>query len=274
MSSIQSIIDLALKEDVGTGDITTEATIPQDLILSGELVSKDNGILSGLDIAEQTFHTLSKEIHFEKMAEDGDHIIFGDILAKLIGPGRAILSAERTALNFLQRMSGIATLTYQYVQAVKGTSCVILDTRKTAPGLRILDKKAVRAAKGVNHRLGLYDQILIKDNHVIACGGIKETICRMHGSRPIEIEVKNLEELKQVLQLTDKVDRVLLDNFNLDEIRRAISLVNKRIPIEVSGGIQLQDVSQIAQMGVDFISVGQLTHSVRALDLSLSITPR
>jgi len=194
-------------------------------------------------------------------------------VADVVGPGRAILAAERTALNFMQRMSGIATLTHRYVEAVAGTRAIILDTRKTAPGIRVLDKWAVRLGGGQNHRMGLYDMVLIKDNHIAACGGITAAVerVRAHNSQSllIEVEVKNLHELREALAL--KVDRIMLDNMGLDDMREAVRIAAGRVPLEASGGVNLQTVAAIAATGVDYISAGELTHSVRALDISLEV---
>ncbi|MDO8609340.1 MAG: carboxylating nicotinate-nucleotide diphosphorylase [bacterium] len=269
----KKIIRQAIKEDVGTGDVTSLAIIPNSQILYGKFLSKNGGIVSGLDIVKEVFSLLNKNINFNAYVKDGAIIHKGQILATVKGHGRSILSAERTALNFLQRMSGIATATRRFVDAVAETKAIILDTRKTAPGLRIFDKQAVKDGDGQNHRFGLYDMYLIKDNHIAAAGSITKAIqaVRKNNKRKlrIEIEVKNLDELNEAVSL--KPDWIMLDNMDIENIRRSVKIVNKRIPIEVSGGVNLETVSEIAKTGVNYISVGALTHSVKALDISLEI---
>lgn len=216
---------------------------------------------------------LDKQIKFSPKVSDGDRISKGQLLAEVSGKGRILLSSERVSLNFLQRMSGIATLTHQYVDAVRGTSAIILDTRKTAPGLRLLDKWAVQLGDGVNHRFGLFDMVLIKDNHIAAAGGITQAVTRVWATdkknRLIEVEVKNLEELREALSL--KVDRIMLDNMDLKTMREAVLFTAGRVPLEASGNVTLENIVLIAETGVDMISVGALTHSVRALDISFLI---
>jgi len=270
---LYSIIQRALKEDIGDGDVTTLCTIPPEAMLKGQFIAKEAGVIAGLEVAHLTFALLDERVHFTPFIADGDQVRVGQVFAEVNGPGRALLSGERVALNFLQRMSGIATLTRRFVEAVSGTSAVILDTRKTAPGLRLLDKWAVRLGGGQNHRFGLYDMVLIKDNHIAAVGSISETVARVRAydarKRAIEVEVTTLDELREALTL--KVDRILLDNMSLAEMREAVRLTGGRMPLEASGNVTLENVAAIAATGVDYISIGMLTHSVRALDISLSL---
>ena len=267
---IQAIIDFALAEDIGDGDVTALCTVPAERRYKGEFLVKAYGVIAGLDVVEQTFRTVDPSIEFDRRIADGTAVQPGDIVAKVTGPGRALLSAERTGLNFLQRMSGIATATRRHVDAVAGTRAIILDTRKTAPGQRLTDKQAVVHGGGQNHRIGLFDMVLIKENHIAAAGGITAAVNRVRAcddrSRPIEVEVRNIPELEEALEL--HVDRIMLDNMGTAAMRAAVELVADRVPLEASGGVNLESVRAIAETGVDFISVGALTHSVTALDVS------
>ena len=269
----QTVIFQALKEDIGDGDVTTLATIPKSQILSGYFLAKASGVASGLDVVEQVFTTLNNKIAFTTKITNGSIIKKGDVLASIKGPGISILEGERVALNFLQRMSGIATLTRQFVDVVKNTHAIILDTRKTMPGLRVFDKQAVKDGGGQNHRFGLFDMFLIKDNHIAAAGSVTKAISDVKKANKknllIEVEVNTFEQLREAL--LQRPDRIMLDNMSLDEIRRAVKLIAGQVPIEVSGGVNLQTVLEIAQTGVDYISIGALTHSVKALDISLEI---
>ncbi len=269
-----SIVERALAEDIGDGDVTSRSIVPSHLELAGQIVSKEHGVVAGLEIVGLTFRLVEEGIITIPYAADGEVIGPGQILAEVSGPGMGILSAERVALNFLQRMSGIATMTRRFAEAVQGTRAVILDTRKTAPGLRALDKLAVRLGGGQNHRLGLYDMVLIKDNHIAAAGSIGQAVGRARaavgGQLAIEVEVTTLGQLEEALEAG--VDRIMLDNMGLDEMAEAVALVGGRVETEASGNVTLDNVAQIAATGVDFISVGALTHSVRALDISLEIT--
>jgi nicotinate-nucleotide pyrophosphorylase (carboxylating) len=274
--AVEGAVARALAEDVGEGDLTSLWTIPAHAQTEGRLLSKAEGIVAGLAVAWAVCAATDPDLAFDAMVPDGQPIYRGQIIGGVRGRARSILTAERTALNFLQRMSGIATLTRRYVEAVKGTEAVILDTRKTAPGLRLLDKWAVRLGGGQNHRLGLYDMVLIKDNHVTAAGGITEAVGRVreratdHGSRMmIEVEVRTLEELREALGLD--LDRIMLDNMALQEMREAVDVTAGRVPLEASGGVNLETARRIAETGVDYISVGALTHSVMALDISLKV---
>lgn len=273
-AEITAIVRHALEEDLGSGDVTTECIVPTELWLSGCLVAREAGVIAGLEIACLVFTQLDERVQFEMLVMDGEAVKPMQELARVSGPGRALLTGERTALNLLQRISGIATQTRCYVEAVRGTQAVILDTRKTAPGLRALDKLAVRLGGGQNHRAGLYDMVLIKNNHIAAVGGkLAETVARIREGDPkqllVEIEVRDLDQLRQVLQLD--VDRILLDNMPADQLREAVAMTAGRVPLEASGGITLENVAEIARTGVDYISVGALTHSVQALDISLWI---
>lgn len=267
------LIQRALAEDVGDGDVTTLATIPADLQYEGTMLAKASGVVAGLTVAHQSFLQIDPTVQFTPLVEDGAHVTAGANIAKVQGAAQALLTGERVALNFLQRMSGIATLTSRYVAAVAGTRARILDTRKTVPGLRLLDKWAVVLGGGHNHRIGLYDMAMIKDNHIAAAGGISAAVERVRqrwGHQvPVEVEVTNLEQLHEALTLD--VDQIMLDNMGLAVMREAVGLVNGRVPLEASGNVSLETVAAIAATGVDYISVGKLTHSVEALDISFNL---
>lgn len=272
-AEIDRIIRTALAEDIGGGDVTTENTIPEDSRLAGRFLAKEGGVVAGMEVARRTFELLDDRASVHVLIGDGCRVKRGQVLATVTGPGRAILSGERVALNFLQRMSGIATAARRYTDAVAGTRAVILDTRKTVPGLRLFDKWAVRLGGAANHRIGLYDMALIKDNHIAAVGSITEAVRRVRAGdplgRPIEVEVTNLVQLAEALELP--IDRILLDNMTLAMMAEAVRLTSGRIPLEASGGVTLKTVRSIAETGVDYVSVGALTHSVSALDISLDI---
>ena len=273
IDQVNDCIQNALSEDLGSGDVTSDFIIDERQQIRGRFIAKEAGIIAGMEVARRTFHLLDKNIVLSDEVEDGTFVDKGTVFAVIEGRAKPILSAERTALNFLQRMSGIATLTQRFVQAVEGTNAIILDTRKTAPGLRLIDKWAVHLGGGQNHRIGLFDMILIKDNHIAAAGGISQAVNRAvrnnSGNLEIEVEVKNLLELEEALNLP--VDRILLDNMDANQLRQAVRIANGRIPLEASGNVNLQTVADIAASGVDFISVGALTHSARALDISLRL---
>jgi nicotinate-nucleotide pyrophosphorylase (carboxylating) len=273
IKEVSRIIKNGLKEDLGSGDVTTDSIISPQERFSGYFIAKERGIIAGLAVAEQTFREVSDDIQFKCFFEDGSRVEVGDKIAEIEGPGRTILKAERLALNLLQRMSGIATLTRKFVDKTAGTNAVILDTRKTMPGLRILDKYAVKAGGGENHRFGLYDMVMIKDNHITAAGGISNAVSMvrsLHGSKyPIEVEVKNLTELEEALEL--KLDRIMLDNMSLDEMKKAVKITGGRTELEISGNVNPDTIEDYAKTGVDYISIGMLTHSVKALDISLLI---
>lgn len=267
----EAVVRAALAEDMGDGDITTLGTVPPEAEFEGTFTAKGPGVVAGLAVAGLTFALLDPNIMFTPLAEEGEAVVAGRIIATVQGNGRAILSGERTALNFLQRMSGIATLTRKFTEAVRGTPAVILDTRKTAPGLRLFDKWAVRMGGGQNHRFGLYDMALIKDNHITAAGSITRAVAGVRAAddrkRPIEVEVKNMAELAEAIALLP--DRIMLDNMTPAQMRTAVAFTAGRVSLEASGNVSLDTVKEIAATGVDCISVGLLTHSVRALDISL-----
>jgi nicotinate-nucleotide pyrophosphorylase (carboxylating) len=270
---INEIVKKALSEDVGSGDVTTKATISSSSKSEAVILCKQDGLLAGSDIAKEVFRQVDSEITVRFEADDGDKIKANRVIAYLSGPTRGILTAERTALNFLQRFSGIATLTARFVEAVKGTKAIITDTRKTTPGLRMFEKYAVRMGGGVNHRMGLYDMILIKDNHEAACGSISKAVGAAKKSNPglkIEVECKSTDDVKEALSAIG-VDRIMLDNMTLAQMRRAVKMASGRIEIEASGGVNLRRVRSVAETGVGFISIGALTHSAPSLDISLDI---
>lgn len=265
-------ITFALKEDIGNGDITVQSTIPKTTIIRGTFLAKASGVIAGLEVIERVFRIQDSKIQFHKKVEDGTKVNNQTVIATVHGPAWSLLSSERVALNFLQRMSGIATQTKRFVDAVRGTGVIILDTRKTVPGLRYFDKWAVRLGGGQNHRFGLFDMVLIKDNHIAACGGIRQAITsvRKRTQLPVEVEVTTIGQLKKAVELLP--DRIMLDNMDVTMIRRAVQVVHHRVPLEVSGGVRIQTVRAIAKTGVQYISVGALTHSVSALDISLEIS--
>lgn len=270
---IDKIIEQALLEDIGTGDITTESIIPSNLKAKGIIKTSEEGVVAGLDIVFLVFKKLDSEICFQSKIKDGNKILPGEILGEITGPARTILKGERVALNFLQRMSGIATITSKFYHEVKDFPVRIIDTRKTTPGLRILEKYAVRMGGGHNHRFGLYDAVLIKDNHIAVAGGIKSAVNsvrkQISHTVKIEVEVENLSQLQEALKV--QVNIIMLDNMDLETMKEAVKLVKGKALIEASGGITLEKVKEIAQTGVDLISVGALTHSVKALDISMEI---
>ncbi len=272
---LQGAVHRALQEDAGRGDVTTEAIVPKDAVGAAVIVAKAAGVICGLSPCEACFRTLDPDLEFTVKAEDGAAVAPVATVAEITGRLRPILTAERTALNFLQRLSGIATLTAQFVERVQGTQAVILDTRKTTPGLRLFEKYAVRCGGGRNHRFGLDDGILIKDNHIDAAGGLGEAVRRMRASQgkrplPIEVEVEALDQIEEALAAGAAM--LLLDNFGADDLRRAVELVNGRAELEASGGVTLENVRAVAETGVDYISIGRLTHSAPSLDLSLEVT--
>jgi len=270
---ILKIIKNALAEDIGTGDITTQATVCGKKKGRALAIAKDDFVVAGVDVFTETFKCLDKNIKVKKIINDGSRVKKDALIAEVSGSLSGILKAERVSLNLFQRMSGIATLTAKYVEAVRGFKAVILDTRKTVPNLRILDKMAVRIGGGTNHRIGLYDGVLIKDNHIEAAGGITAAVNAQRKHLPrkmkIEVETKNLMEVKEALRCG--VDIIMLDNMSVPVMKKAVDWVAGGALIEVSGNVSLQNVAQIAAIGVDYISVGELTHSVRAADISLKI---
>lgn len=271
----EELIHRAFAEDVGDGDHTSLATIPHTARGAAHLLVKADGVLAGMEMAQAICAYTDKELNLRPLLMDGARIAVGDVAFTINGPSRSILLVERVLLNFMQRMSGIATLTRAFVQAVEGTRCRVLDTRKTTPGLRQIEKWAVRIGGGHNHRMGLHDMMMIKDNHADFAGGIPQAIHRalayQHDNGmeiPIEVETRNLDEVKQVI-ITGGVQRIMLDNFSLNDLRKAVALLNGSFETEASGGITLETAHDYAATGVDFISVGALTHSAVCLDLSL-----
>ncbi|MDQ2920536.1 MAG: carboxylating nicotinate-nucleotide diphosphorylase [Acidobacteriota bacterium] len=271
--AILASIKQALEEDVGSGDVTTDAIVSQGAQASGQIIAKQSGVVAGLGVAEAVFRLLDKDVRLNANVTDGSRVERGTILAELSGSARAVLTAERTALNFLGRMSGIATLTRQFVDKIAGTGARILDTRKTAPGLRVLDKLAVQHGGGYNHRHGLYDMILIKDNHIDFAGGLAQAVrlARASGSAlETEIEARTLEDVETAIQLG--VQRILLDNMSIETMKEAVQTTAGRAKLEASGNITLENVRRVAETGVDFISVGEMTHSARVFDVSLKLS--
>jgi nicotinate-nucleotide pyrophosphorylase (carboxylating) len=273
------LVRAALREDIGSGDATTLATVPENSIASAVMVAREPLVVCGLELAEAVFHEVCPAIEIQREADDGQRVNRGAVLLRLRGPARGLLTAERVALNFVQRLCGIATLTSRFVEMIAGTSAKILDTRKTTPGLRVLEKYAVTKGGGVNYRIGLYDQILIKDNHLEALrleppNAIEAAVRRARAQYPqlkVEVEADNLEQVQQALLA--RADYILLDNMSVEDLRAAVWLVNGKAKTEASGGVSLPTVRAIAETGVDFISVGALTHSARASDIALDFEP-
>ena len=268
------LIDLAFAEDIGDGDHTTLCCIPETAMGKSHLLIKENGILAGVEVAKRVFARFDPEMKVEVLIGDGAHVRKGDIAMVVSGKVRSLLQTERLMLNIMQRMSGIATMTNKYVERLKGTNTHVLDTRKTSPGLRMLEKQAVKIGGGMNHRIGLFDMILLKDNHIDFAGGIANAINRCHEylrekglDLKIEIEVRNFDELRQAMECGG-INRIMLDNFSVADTRKAVEMVAGRFETESSGGITFDTIRDYAECGVDFISVGALTHSVKGLDMS------
>jgi len=273
IEEIKSVIDYSLKEDIGNGDITTNSLIPIDLQTKATMVAKSTGVIAGLAIAEYVFRTLNDDIKWKTFVNDGDKVSKGDLILEISGSYRALLTGERVALNFLQRMSGIATMTANYVDILKEYKTKILDTRKTVPGLRLLDKYAVMMGGGKNHRIGLYDMVLIKDNHIKIAGGITNAVTQIKKNLPggikIEVETTTIEEVKEAL--ASGVDIIMLDNMSNNTMADCVKIINGRAKVEASGNMTMERLKEVAATGVDFISIGALTHSVTALDISMNI---
>lgn len=272
---LEEIIKNAFREDIGDGDHSTLACVPENAQGKAKLLIKDSGVLAGVELAQQIFHMFDPELKITVHIQDGAEVKFGDIAFEVEGKSRSILTTERLVLNFMQRMSGIATQTRQITKLINGLDTKLLDTRKTTPGIRFIEKWAVRIGGGHNHRFALYDMIMLKDNHVDYAGGIEQAINRTQEylkttgkNLKVEIEVRNEDELKQVLAV-GKVDRIMLDNFSPERIKAALPLIPKTFEVEASGGITLETIRSYAETGVDFISVGALTHSFKSLDMSL-----
>ncbi|MBR1621240.1 MAG: carboxylating nicotinate-nucleotide diphosphorylase [Prevotella sp.] len=268
------LIDLAFAEDIGDGDHTTLCCIPSDAVGKSRLLIKEDGILAGVEVAKKVFSRFDKDLRVEVLVKDGTSVHVGDVAMIVTGRIQSLLQTERLMLNIMQRMSGIATMTSRYVKLLEGTNAKVLDTRKTTPGMRMLEKQAVKIGGGVNHRIGLFDMILLKDNHVDFSGGISNAIDRCHSylkeknlNIKIEIEVRSFEELDEVLK-HGGVNRIMLDNFTVEDTKKAVDIVNHRYELESSGGITFETIRSYAECGVDFISVGALTHSVKNLDMS------
>jgi len=272
--TIDAIIKAALMEDVGPGDVTTDAVIPADMTCRGKVICKEDGVIAGLSIAQRVFQLVDERIQFDAKTKDGEKVQEDQIVARLHGPARGILKGERVGLNFLQHLSGIATMTSKFVKAVEGTKTKILDTRKTTPGLRGLEKYATRMGGAVNHRMGLWDAVLIKDTHLALVGGISPALRSARKAYPTEaeinVEVSNVQELEQAL--SDRAPRILLDNFSCGQVRDAMQIIRGRALVEVSGGVQVSNARAYALAGADYISVGALTHSAKALDFSMKVT--
>ncbi len=258
-----------LREDIGEGDVTTEAIVPETHASRAIIQMKADGVVAGQVYARDVFKSLNRDILYEELKREGDRVRKDDRVAVLVGKSRAILTGERVALNILQRLSGIATFTSSFVEAVEGTGVKILDTRKTSPGLRAMEKYAVRMGGGYNHRLNLSEMALIKENHIAIAGSVTEAVKRLRrfSNKPVEVEVRNMKELKEAMELG--VERIMLDNWDLESIRDGVSLINKRVPIEVSGNMTVEKAREVARTGIDFISVGAITHSFKSLDMTL-----
>jgi len=266
------LIKAALTEDIGTGDVTSGLTVPENRFVSAWIVARAAGVLAGVEVCRQVFLAHDRSIRFTPNLKDGGRFRKGQVLASVQGRARPILAAERTALNFIQRLSGIAAVTRRFVEAVRGTKAVILDTRKTTPGWRVLEKYAVRCGGGTNHRSGLYDMILIKDNHVAAAGSITAAIERCRSSQlPVEVETQTLADVREALAAGAK--RILLDNMTVAQMKRAVTLARGKAKLEASGGVTLRNVRRIAETGVDYVSVGAITHSAPAADIALDFEP-
>jgi len=273
MLELDERIEMALREDIGDGDITTSSIMEASHIVTAHLIAKENFILAGIDIFQQVYKKLDQKLKLSKHFADGDEVNKGSIIGEVSGEVASILKGERVALNFLQRLSGIATLTHKFVTKIKSYPVKILDTRKTTPGWRSQEKYAVKMGGGENHRLGLFDAVLIKNNHISAAEGIGEAVQRVRDQVPdgfkIEIETRNLEDVKEALD--SGVDTIMLDNMGIEMMTEAVTLVNKKVLVEASGNITLDNVEEVARTGVDFISVGALTHSARAVDVNLTV---
>jgi len=273
IETIKSVIEYALNEDIGNGDITTNSLIPIDLQTKATMVAKSTGVIAGLAVAEYVFRTFSSDITWKTFVNDGDKVSKGDLIVEISGSYRALLTGERVALNFLQRMSGIATMTANYVETLKDYKTQILDTRKTVPGLRHLDKYAVKMGGGTNHRIGLYDMVLIKDNHIKIAGGITNAVTQIKKNLPsgikVEVETTTIKEVKQALAAG--VDIIMLDNMSNSTMAESVKIIGGQAKVEASGNMTMERLKEVAATGVDFISIGALTHSVAAFDISMNI---
>ena len=282
--AMKSFIALALKEDLGSGDVTSESSVPADLIEKGYILAKEDGVVAGIEVAREVFTQVDPSVKFKAVVEDGSSVKYSDVVIELEGPARSILSGERLALNFMQRMSGIASRTSEIMQNLVGTPTMVLDTRKTTPGLRAFEKWSVALGGGLNHRMGLYDMILLKDNHVDFAGGMTEALLQVaeyqkarNTALPLVIETRSYDEIEKALDSSletgIKIDRILLDNFTHAEVAEAVSRYSNNVVLEASGGITPENVRGYGDAGVAFVSMGYMTHSVKSLDLSLKSTP-
>lgn len=271
---LKDIIDRALREDIGTGDVTTQSIVPENYHTTGYIRAKEPGVVAGLDVAREVFVRLCPDISCQPRVKDGDRVVSGQLIAMVEGDARAILTGERVALNFIQRMSGIATRTAYLTEIIAGEKAKLVDTRKTTPGLRLLEKYAVRVGGGHNHRFGLYDAVLVKDNHIKVAGSITSAVFRARELAPfpmrVEVEVESLEEVEEAVR--SGADIIMLDNMDPETMKRAVELVSGRALLEASGGINEENILAVAKAGVDFISVGGLTHSVKSMDISLDVS--
>lgn len=272
-SQITAFVKNALAEDIGSGDITTNIIVPERTLAQGTIILEEDAVIAGLEIAAEVFKQLDKNVKFSAVYKDGAKVLKGRVIAKISGKARALLTGERTALNILQRLSGIATLTNSFVRAVKGTDAKIVDTRKTTPNLRIFEKYAVLMGGGHNHRFGLYDAVLIKDNHISIAGGIRKAVAVARQNIPhtmkIEAEAKSLKEVKDAI--TAGADIIMLDNMSISMMKKAVAMINKKSVVEASGNINLKNVREVALTGVDIISIGALTHSYKSISMSMEI---
>ena len=273
LSELDELINRALKEDIGSGDLSTDSIVPNLSLAKAKFISKDIGVLAGLDVAKRVFELLDNNVIWKPLKKDGDNINNSDVLVEFTASHRAILSGERTALNFIQRMSGIATKTSKFVREVRDYKTVILDTRKTVPGLRMIDKYSVKTGGGANHRIGLFDMVMLKENHIRIAGGISQAVAqvknRINAGIKIEVETTNIAEVLEALN--EGVDIIMLDNMTNSQMSEAIKIINGKAKIEASGEMNLQRVKEVAALGVDYISVGALTHSVEAFDISQQV---
>ena len=278
------MLDWALEEDLGSGDCTSMSSVPESLVHDGFILAKESGVVAGIEVAQEVYHRVDPNVQFEAVVGDGDSVDSGDVVIRLHGAARSILAAERLALNFMQRMSGVATTTRRAMDILEGTPTKVLDTRKTTPGLRAFEKWGVRLGGGVNHRMGLYDMVLIKDNHVDYAGSMTQALTNVQdyfqeggALVPVVVEVRSMSELDEALVAASDVGltltRLLLDNFTPEEVSKAVRHVGGRLPLEASGGIDLTNLRAYGDAGVDFVSMGSLTHSVKSLDLSLKTRP-
>lgn len=275
-ASIIRLVQIAINEDVGSGDVTTELTVPADAVAAARFIVKQDGIICGLPILDLVLRQFSKEINLDLKVNEGDYVDAGTVVATVDGPAHALLGAERTCLNFIQRMSGVATKTRAYVDRIAGTGAQILDTRKTIPGWRLLDKYATSVGGAINHRVGLYDMVMIKDNHITASGSIGSAVTSVvdelkgQSNLKVEVEARSLDDVEEIMRCGG-IDRIMFDNFTPQQVHEGVMIVDRRMETEASGGITFDNIYRYAETGVDFISVGAITHSAAALDISMKL---